>query len=61
MATEVYQQKLFNVEKDDASPLQAEEGFHMLLGSMLKIDPDLHHPPELLLQSAWFNSLCGQV
>ena len=46
---------------DDATPLRAEEGFHTLLGSMLKIDPDSRHPPELLLQSTWFDGLRGQV
>ena len=61
IAAEVYQRKILSGEKDDASPLRAEEGFHTLLGSMLKIDPDSRHPPELLLQSAWFDGLRGKV
>lgn len=45
----------------DDGPLRVEEGFHTLLGSMLRIDPDSRPSPELLLQSAWFDSLRGQV
>jgi len=60
-AAEVHQRKIFNGEKDDATPLRAEEGFHTLLGSMLKIDPESRPPPELLLQSAWFDGLRDQV
>ena len=45
----------------DDGPLRVEEGFHTLLGSMLRIDPDSRPPPELLLQSAWFDGLRGHV
>ena len=58
---EVHQRKIFSGEMGDATPLRAKESFHMLLASMLKIDPDSHPPPELLLQSTWFDGLRGQV
>jgi hypothetical protein len=60
-AAEVYQRKVFSGEMDDATPLRAEEGFHTLLGSMLRIDPDSRPPPELLLQSTWFDGLRSHV
>lgn len=46
---------------DDTTPLQTEEGFHTLFEFKLKMDPDSRHPPELLLQNVWSDSLRGQV
>lgn len=61
MATEVYRQVLFNGEAGYASPLQAEAGFHILLESMLKVDPDSRHAPKVLIQSPWFDDLRGKT
>ena len=58
-AAEVYRRERLNGEEGSASPLQAEAGFHTLLGSMLKVDPDSRHAPEALIQNPWFDDLHG--
>ena len=60
-AAEVHRRVLFNGEAGFVSPLQAEAGFHTLLGSILKVDPCSRHAPEGLIQSPWFDDLRGDI
>ncbi|KAF8905830.1 kinase-like domain-containing protein [Gymnopilus junonius] len=41
----------------ETKQLNSEEGFFQLLTSMLRIDPATRLPPELLIQSTWFDGI----
>jgi hypothetical protein len=60
-AAEAYRRVRFKGEKGYLKPFHAEAGLHILLESMLKMDPDSRHAPKVLIQNTWFDDLHSET
>ena len=59
-AAEAYRRELFKGEGHIVR-FNAEAGFHILLESMLQVDPDSRLAPEVLIQNPLFDDLRGET